>query len=287
MPVSALMMQAIRNGASTVTAAAPPPAAFDPSTIFGVSDVGGYWTTASLSDMKQLSNGTTAVTVADGSQVVGYVAEKSGKGLAARTLGHDFVGGPDGTYRPTLNSSGGINYLAFDGSNDFLADTRTNDNTAGTRYVLPASTGWTRVSVLRTISGSDLSGNAIQASSGAGYDGGYLKISNTLGENGRLFMQAGVVGPKAPTSITGSGSTFFVVIEEFHGASSSIQVDNGSVITADAGSTNGGGIILGTGVFSGAGRMDWVETLVIGRLLTTTEKNNLRTKFGADIGKTL
>jgi hypothetical protein len=262
-------------------------AAFDPTTLFGVSDVGGYWTAASLSDMKSSYDGTGAITAADGTQVVGYVAEKSGKGTSLKAK-HGFVGATDGVARPTLNSASGINYLSFDGSANRLADINYNDNSQGTQYTLNTSTGWTRVSVLRTISGADANGEILFAGSGASYDGGKLGLANTAGQEGRPTMRSTTTGPQAATSITGSGSTFFVVIEEFHGASSNIQVDAGAVITADTGTTNGSGLFIGCEIFSGGySRLDWVETLQIGRLLTATEKNNLRTLFGSHIGKSI
>jgi hypothetical protein len=263
--------------------------AFDPATIFGVSDVGGYWTTASLSDMKQSQAGTTAVTAADGTQPVGYVAEKSGKGSALQTK-HDFGGRDpgDGTKRPILYASGGINYLNFDGVDDFLADTNYNDNLEGTRYTLNGTTGWTRMSVVRLITGTDNSGNPVFAPSGANFGDGFLKVSNTVGANGKLFMQAGTVGSNSGSSITGSGSTFFVVTEQFNGASSSLQIDGGAPVVSNVGTNNSGGLFIGCEIFGGYQRLDWVETLQIGRLLdVTTELNPLRTLFGSHIGKTI
>lgn len=85
---------------------------FDPATLFAASQKGVWYDPSDLSTLFQNSNGTTAVAVGD---PVGYIADKSGNGRHAiqATAGN----------RPTLQSSGGLFWLQFDGSNDTLAAT--------------------------------------------------------------------------------------------------------------------------------------------------------------------
>ncbi|TPJ56613.1 hypothetical protein, partial [Mesorhizobium sp. B2-6-7] len=79
------------------------PPAFDPTSLFGVSDDGGWYDVSDLATLKQDSGGTGAVS-ADGDPV-GFIGDKSGKGrhLLQTTSGA----------RPTLRIAGPLKWLEF------------------------------------------------------------------------------------------------------------------------------------------------------------------------------
>lgn len=80
------------------------------SELFGAGEQGAWYDPSDFSTMWQDSGKTTPVTAAG--DPVGYIADKSGMGNDARqtTSGQ----------RPTLQTSGGLWYLSFDGSDDSL-----------------------------------------------------------------------------------------------------------------------------------------------------------------------
>jgi hypothetical protein len=85
--------------------------AWDPSSLFASSEVGVWYDPSDLSTMFQNSDGTTAVAVGD---PVGYIADKSGNGKHATQA--------NAASRPVLRqTAGGLYYLEFDGTDDFLA----------------------------------------------------------------------------------------------------------------------------------------------------------------------
>jgi hypothetical protein len=91
---------------SGVLAAAP---AFSPLDLFGSGEEGAWYDPSDLSTVWQDAAGTTPATAGD---PVGRIDDKSGNGNHATQS--------TSTARPTLQTSGGLYYLDFDGVDDFM-----------------------------------------------------------------------------------------------------------------------------------------------------------------------
>lgn len=108
------------------------------SELFGAGEQGAWYDPSDFSTMWQDSGKTTPVTAAG--DPVGYIADKSGRGNDA----YQTTSGQ----RPTLQTSGGLWYLSFDGSDDSLVTnsvdfTATDEMTviAGVRKLSDAARG--------------------------------------------------------------------------------------------------------------------------------------------------
>lgn len=259
---------------------------FDIATIYGGGDVGTYGSAASLTNLKQNTNGTTAVAAVN--DPVGYAADLSGKGHPAISLFDTNIGPGSSTTRPLYKQAGSINYLSFDGVDDFLATTNYQDDVQSSRFALPNSTGWTEFYALRLpVTGAGKAGMIIADNSGDNRVGNY--------NAGQLFLDSGGFGGTSITAADGTAfnsglvpgaNTWFVLIVEHKGGSgnASMQINAAAAVTGTIGTTDGSGLLLGAGIFSGYGQVDFNTWGRIGRLLTATEKNNLRTELGARIG---
>jgi hypothetical protein len=114
--------------------------------------------------------------------------------------------------RPTYQTSGGLDWLQSDGSNDFLA------TSGATELVQP----FTRVSAWRRLSSSD----------------GVL-WGGSAGGSGQLFISGGTLrifaGTELSVGAAPDADTDFVAVEIYNGASSRIAVDLGAGVTGNAG----------------------------------------------------
>jgi hypothetical protein len=226
---------------------------FDPTTLFAGGQTGGWWDVSDHSTTFQDTAGTTPANTAG--QIVKRVNDKSGNG--------NFISSSVGA---TLHNSGGLWWLQFDGATQFL--------TAAFTCVQPM----TRITPLQQITWVNANrimdgGSALGATF---YDGGpspgvQMYAGATLGTNMDLTLGVN-----------------HVALEVWNGASSSIQIDNLTAVSGNAGTSAPAGITIGAtgggGTFS---NIEWFGGISIGRLLTTTETNNCRTFFGSKAGLTL
>ena len=231
--------------------------AFSPSTLSPFA----WYDPSDRSTLFQLSNGTTAVT-ADGDPV-GYLGDKSGNG-------HHLVMATEAN-RPLYKTSGGLHWLEFDGSNDFL------EVAYGSTIAQP----WDRVSAFRRLAAlpvGDNDGLLVGPNSFTGQlyitDGGEL----------RIFSGTELGGLAAPAQ-----DADFVVTERHNGASSRVAIDNGSYNTGNAGATGPTGVVMAasTGGTFGQTNCRCYGVVQMDRSLTDPETAQLRTYLGAKQGRSL
>lgn len=227
-------------------------AAFSPLSLSPIA----WYDPSDFSTLFQNSNGTTAVT-ADGDPV-GYMADKSGNG-------HHLIQATAAS-RPLYKTSGGLRWLEFDGTDDFLA----------VSYGGNLTEPWEAVSALRRLSASN--GHLI---GGAGDNIGVLYINSS---QLRIYSGAEVTGLAAPAS-----GADFVATQRHNGASSRIAIDNGSYTAGDDGGTAATGLTVGAGV---GGASDFSAMRFVGRALFSSLQTDpnlalLRTYLAAKQGRVL
>jgi hypothetical protein len=170
-----------------------------------------WYDPSDLTTLFQNSNGTTAV-AADGDPV-GYMADKSGNG---KHLVQAVAGS-----RPLYKTSGGLSWLLFDGTNDFISG------------ALILAQPYDRLTAMRVDTFVDnrylLDGESDQA---------VLRQRTTTPD---LSQYAGAVGASNSAM---SLAAAHVVTEHFEGASSILKIDSTSVATS-VGTTNATAFTIG------------------------------------------
>jgi hypothetical protein len=124
--------------------------------------------------------------------------------------------------RPTKNAD---NSILFNGTDEFLKCDAFTLNQPETVYILFKQVAWTSNAYVHD-------GNGLAT---------MLLQQHTTTPQLRAYAGLGV-GPNANTALT--IDTYGVVSSVYNGASSSIQVNNGTVTTGDAGASNAGGFTL-------------------------------------------
>jgi hypothetical protein len=226
---------------------------FTPTSLFS-SNTGGWWDPSDHTTTFQNAGGTTPANTAG--QTVAWINDKSGNG--------NFLGGGVGPF-PTLQNSGSLWWLQFDGATQFIQNTFT------------LAQPMTRISAVRQISWTN--GNRL-------FDGGTTNTAGLLQNSAspEVQMYAGAFGPADASDLTVGAD--HVVSEFFSGASSSLVVDNGASNTGNPSTAAPGGLTIGalgagTSAFS---NIRWYGCIAIGRALTGPETANCRTFFGAKAG---
>jgi hypothetical protein len=231
-----------------------PPVAFDPTSLFAGGETGAWWDPSDHTTTFQDTAGTTPAN-ANG-QTVQLIKDKSGNG-------NNLVMTP-GQTGPTLNTSGGLWWLTFNGTSDSIR--------AGFTIATPVS----NVSAARII--TYVNGSILWTSG-----------SPELFQNApspRIQMYGGAYGPFDSSNMTVGAD--HVVLQVWNGASSTLQVDNNAINnTNDPAATHSGASVGGTGGALNLSNIRWYGAVEIGRLLTTAETNNCRTFFGAKAGLSL
>jgi hypothetical protein len=229
--------------------------AFNPTTLFSGGVAGGWWDPSDLSTLWKDTAGTSAVT-SDG-DAVARIDDKSGNGnnLLQATLAN----------RPLYKTSGGLSWLLFDGSNDYV------------RATFAMGTTWDRVMAWRDVSSAfprqffgGVSANECL------YDGGA----------GSFIMFNGSANGPTMTSTTSD----VVSTERWaNPAPCQIAADNGSYTSSPSiAAVNPGGLTVAAsssaGDFTG---IRWYGGVMINKALTGTEISGCRTFFGAKQGRVL
>lgn len=139
---------------------------FNPATIFSAGGAGVYYDCSSLANMKQLSNGTTAVTTAG--DPVGYLQDLSGGGFNAvqATAG----------FRPLYQTYNGYGCIEFDGTDDLIASATST---------VPLGPEWNIVVAFKRGTGTGQFAMANGTSASADYIGNFLNTSNRYSANSR------------------------------------------------------------------------------------------------------
>jgi hypothetical protein len=226
---------------------------FNPTSLF-VSNTGGWWDPSDHATTFQDTAGTTPAN-ADG-QTVQRINDKSGNG-------NNLIQAAGST----LNTAGGLWWLTFNGSSNWL--------TAAFTHIQPA----TRIMAHRIVSYVD---NTFM------YDGfgaaGRCMMRMAAPSPGVIIYSGGVISD--PTNFT--VGTNHVSTAVFNTATSSLQVDNIAATTGDCGATTPDGFTVGAQSGGAAfGSTRWYGGLTIGRLLTAPETANSKTFFGAKAGLSL
>lgn len=227
--------------------------AFSPDSLFSASEAGAWYDVSDSSTLFQDTAGTIPVTTAG--QSVALILDKSGNGgnLSQATAAS----------QPTYQiDAGGHPYLLFDGVDDYL--------TGAVALAQP----YDRVSALQQPS----------------WEGGIL-----LGQNSGTLRQSGT----SPTIQLGTVSSALVngdlavgvsgvVTEHWEGASSSLQVNNGTVDTGGSLTTTAmTSFALGAGPGGGSPGPVQVYGTLMHPTLSSADKASLKTWMGAKIGLSL
>lgn len=155
-------------------------------------------------------------------------------------------------------------YLEHDGVDDWLRSTFT------------IAQPWDRVSAVQQISWT----NADQLfGSGSGTTAGVLYQATG---SPRIYINSGAVGPSTLAAEVGANA---VITERHNGASSRIAANNAAYATQEAGASVPGGVTIGaSGAGAAASNIRFYGTIMIGRALTITETDNLRSYFAVKAG---
>lgn len=134
-------------------------AVFSPADLFSSSEKGAWYDPSDLSTMFQDTAGATPVTTAG--QSVARINDKSGNGLhlTQATAGS----------RPTYQTSAGLHWLAFDGSDDGMVTSANLDLSSVSKASVIAG--------VRKVSGATV-GMIAELSSNAGSNGGFALTAN-------------------------------------------------------------------------------------------------------------
>lgn len=188
------------------------PLGFNPASLFANGEEGAWYDPSDLTTVWQDAAGTTPATVGD---PVGRIDDKSGNGNHATQS--------TATARPTLQVSGGLYYLDFDGVDDWIRTTFSADqaqpNTIATAFKFDISGSHPEFLV-------DGSGIGRQA---------FYKSATVL----RMFADSTIDDPSA------AGVLERVALGHFNGASSLLRMDGVQVVSGNAGSSAWGGVTLG------------------------------------------
>ncbi|TPM33742.1 hypothetical protein FJ955_03100 [Mesorhizobium sp. B2-2-2] len=250
------------------------PPTFDPTSLFGVSDDGGWYDVSDLATLKQDSGGTGAVS-ADGDPV-GFIGDKSGKG-------HHLRQATSGA-RPTLRISGPLKWLEFT-TNKFMLESITSfvpvlgtylgaackpqDNVTGGIIAALDQTSPSSVQFVISRSG----GNAISANY-CGFD------------------------DQSAASISGPNNiNMYADAQSFNDAgrgNSDLRVNSANangITNADVIPITTNQCLIGLNLFgsvgSSSGAYNFYAGIVINRALTAPERASCTTFFGAKAGLTL
>jgi hypothetical protein len=170
----------------------------------------------------------------------------------------------DAAKRPAYKTSAGLHWLQFDGTNDFIGS------------LFSISQPITRVSGVRL--GTATSGQLI--------GGGTL---NTAALYYGSATQLAVFSGSVTGTQTVSAETKYIITEIHNGASSSLQLNNETAVTGDAGTSLPGGITL-SAVAGGADNFtdpNFYGLIFIDRLLTMDELSATKGFIAAKTGVTL
>ena len=232
--------------------------AFDIATLYASGQLGAWWKPADITTLFQDSAATTAVTATG--QPVGYEGDKSGRGnhlLQATSAA-----------RPTYTVSGGATYLLHDGADDGNA---TASFAAGT-----LTSNMDMFMVVKRNTGADL-----------------VFFSETTGGGRYLIAYAGATS--SAFNAMGSAGTIAV---------NGVDVPGGTAVTAGDLSTaipSGSWVVLEvrnmdlsawtkfavSQYYSGFYLNGQVGEVVLRQVMTTGERNSVRTALGASVGLTL
>lgn len=238
---------------------------FDPTSLFGALDGGGWWDPSDFSTMWLDTGRTSPVLPATAGQLVAAIDDKSGKSTNLAS------GGP-----PTLKTDGsGHWWLEFDGVANRMGTTGFGTgvfNYPATRINAIQQLTWVSgASLLDVYSGGDWVLQQHGASPGINDEsaGAFLSVTNnancTLGAN-------------------------HVVVEVINGASSQLIVDHSSPTTGTLGPSTGsasGMTVANSNFSSNFSSMRWYGGIWISRVLTPTEIANCQTFFGLKAGLSL
>lgn len=213
-----------------------------------------WYDPSDLSTLWQDTAGTTPVT-ADG-QSVARMDDKSGNGyhLTQATAAN----------RPLYKVSGGVSWLEFDGSNDFLSVASA-----------PAGSAFDRVSGIRPLTWVD---SEILYSGGA-YDCALIYA----GGSPNLYLASGSSAGPVAAAVNSDA----VVTERFAGASSRIAVDAGAYVTGNPGGNLASALSIGATAAGGVPSNFRFHGLVMKASFTDAETTALRTHFAAKQGRVL
>lgn len=203
------------------------------SELFGAGEVGAWYDPSDFSTMWQDSGKTTPVTAAG--DPVGYIADKSGRGNDARqtTSGQ----------RPTLQTSGGLWYLSFDGSDDSLVTNSVD---------FSATDEMTVIAGVRKLSDGD-DGMLLELSSNVNASNGSFYITapevSSLLSYASLSRGDSAAATPQRTSLTGSAAPDTCVLSVSHDISNDLSTIRrnataGTSATGEKGSGNFGNHIL-------------------------------------------
>lgn len=242
--------------------------AFDPSDLFNNGENGGWYDPSDLSTLWQDTAGTTAVTTSG--QSVARIDDKSGSGhhLTQATAAS----------RPTYQTSGGLHWLDFDGTDDYLQETSFTASITDSGGALAVSS----------------------ASNNAEKIGGLLEelVQGSSGDTGRNIIYFDTratprrIANYAPDSTGGTvdrlidldaeiDSTAKVFIFNSDGTSGSAYLDNvqqGSTVSTTAAFPSTTKITIGrqaAGPSYHDGKL--YGALILDRALTTQERSDLNT----------
>ena len=227
---------------------------FNPASLFANGEEGAWYDPSDSSTVWQDAAGTTPAGVGD---PVGRIDDKSGNG------NHATQSTP--TARPTLQVSGGLYYLDFDGTDDLMATTfasaqaQPNTISAAIKF--------------------DQGSRNEYVADGIGSDrNGIYKPTD------KLFIYAG--SNVSDPSVAGTSEIVFT--GHFNTTSSVLRVDGTQVATGDAGVLNWGGITLASNRIAS----NWMDGRIYGfigvnRTLTAGEIDGVESYLAAKSGATL
>lgn len=221
---------------------------FTPKILF-VGHAGAWYDPSDLTTLFQ-ADGTTPAVVNGG---VGKVLDKSGNGNHMVQV--------TGTKCPLLKQSGGLTWLEFDGADDFLAKSTINT-------VQP----FNRLTAMRNIGGvfGDMLGADAAGNCAAQYNGGNLTLNADVG---------------AACSRPMTANADVVANAFFNGASSSLQINNGTPATGNPGPAQINS--LSAGALDGGGLpvpMRWYGDIFYPGTLTAAQIASVKTWLGGKAG---
>jgi hypothetical protein len=232
----------------------PAAPAFSPLDLFGSGEEGAWYDPSDLSTVWQDAAGTIPATAGD---PVGRIDDKSGNG------NHATQSTP--TARPTLQTSGGLYYLDFDGVDDALlttfasAQAQPNSVFAGFEY-------------------DSASGTYV-------FDGSPSNRHGLARSGTDIFIFAGSV----LLSSTSPANDPAVAGGLFNTTSSVARMNGVDIVSGNAGSNNWGGIVLGSRDTAAASFLDGRIYGYVGvnRTLTAGEIDDVESYLAAKSGVTL
>jgi len=249
-------------------APAAPSGPFNPTTLFGGSDNGGWYDASDLTTLFQDTAGTTPV-ASDGDPVR-LIKDKSGKGHNLRLI--------SGT-APVWHTGSGLSWIAF-ASGQFLAELTGSQVISGTLYAGVANkptdnnTG-NSLGILTAGTSDQFVLSRSSGGVGANYNSAGDIYTQRLAISNNINMYA-----EAATASVGSISTDVMVNK----VAGSVVLNQTPAVS---GATGAIGINASSNSAGSASTQNFYAGIVINRAITAPERASCTTFFGAKAGLTL